>query len=216
MRNLVKDEIDMAARRESMLEEGFRLFAQKGIDAVSMQEIANACHLGVATLYRYYNTKLALALDIGAWKWEGYASYVREYRKERCADGMTAAEEFGFYLDFFVDLYQNNGDLLRFNQSLNNYARSQKATGEQLAPYVRAIDEMRQLFYGLYNKGIQDGTIRTDVKADKVFATTSHIMLAVVVRYAQGLLYSANNGSDQLEEIDMLKNMIIREYVISS
>ena len=83
MRNLEKDEIEMAARREAMLAEGFRLFAEKGIESVTMLEVAKACRLGVATLYRYYNTKLALVLDIGTRKWQEYAQYVQKCRKER-------------------------------------------------------------------------------------------------------------------------------------
>ena len=68
MRNLEKDEIEMTARRELMLETGFRIFAEKGIEAVTMQEVANGCHLGIATLYRYFNTKLSLMLAIGTRK----------------------------------------------------------------------------------------------------------------------------------------------------
>ena len=52
----------MSTRREAMLAEGFRLFAEKGIEPVSMLDVAGACGLGVATLYRYYSTKLALAV----------------------------------------------------------------------------------------------------------------------------------------------------------
>lgn len=52
MRNLEKDEIEMAERREMMLNTGFRIFAEKGIEAVPMQEIANACGLGIAAVYR--------------------------------------------------------------------------------------------------------------------------------------------------------------------
>ena len=47
-----------------------------------------------------------------------------------------------------------------------------------------------------------------------MFATTSHIMLAVAVRYAQGLLYSAENEADRTEEYLLLKRMIVREFVI--
>ena len=46
MRNAAKDEIEMTARRESMLKEGFRLFSEKGIEEVSMQEVADACGVG--------------------------------------------------------------------------------------------------------------------------------------------------------------------------
>ena len=50
MRNAAKDEIEMTARRESMLKEGFRLFSEKGIEEVSMQEVAGACGVGSSTM----------------------------------------------------------------------------------------------------------------------------------------------------------------------
>ena len=47
-----------------------------------------------------------------------------------------------------------------------------------------------------------------------MFATTSHIMLAVAVRYAQGLLYASKTEEDRTEEYELLKRMILREYVV--
>ncbi len=215
MRNLAKDEVEMAARREAMLAEGFRLFSEKGIDTVSMQEVANACGVGIATLYRYYSTKLALVLAIGARQWEDYAEKAARMRTESGAEGMNAAEEFSFYLDFYVDLYRNHKPLLCFNQEFNNYVRNEGATREQLAPYIEAISSLGQFFHELYEKGKADGTIRTDLPEEKMFAATSHIMLAVAVRYAQGLVYSAENEEDRTEEFELLKRMILREFVVS-
>ena len=213
MRNAAKDEIEMSARREAMLRAGFRLFSDKGIEPVTMQEVANACGVGVATLYRYYNTKLALVLAIGTRQWEDYGAYVRRMRAERNADAMSAAEELGFFLDFFVDLYQNHKDLLRFNQDFNNYVQHEGASAEQLRPYLTAVGELGRLSDRIYEKGLLDGTIRTDMPAEKLFAATSHIMLAVAVRYAQGLLFSAENEADRTEEFALLKRALLREYV---
>ena len=69
MRNPEKDEIEMTAKRETMLAEGFRLFAEKGIAPVSMQEVAKAGRLGIATLYRYYSNKAEFCVAIAEWKW---------------------------------------------------------------------------------------------------------------------------------------------------
>ena len=212
MRNVEKDERAMGLRREAMLQEGFRLFSQRGIEAVSMQEVASACGLGVATLYRYYNTKLALVLAIGTRQWADYGEYVRRLRRERRADEMTAAEELAFYLDFYRDLYRNHRDLLCFNQDFNNYVQREGATPEQLQPYLQGIDQLGRFFRGLYEKGKRDGTIRTDLPEEKMFAATSHIMLAVAVRYAQGLLFAAENEADRDEEYELLRHMLLREY----
>ncbi len=214
MRNFEKDGVEMTARREAMLREGFRLFAEKGIEQVSMQEVANACGLGIATLYRYYKTKLALVIDIGTRKWEGFAEIVKQKRAEFDASNMTAAEELSFYLDFYIKLYHNQKDLLRFNQDFNVYVRHEGATREQLRPYLAAIGTYARFFRGVYEKGKRDGTIRTDLPEEKMFAATSHIMLAVAVRYAQGLVYSESEA-DRTQEFELLKRMLLREYVVA-
>ena len=211
MRNAEKDEQEMTARREAMLAQGFHLFADRGIEVVSMQEVAKACGVGIATLYRYYNTKLALVIAIAVRQWTDYADYARAQREIRCADKMTAAQELEFYLDFYIDLYQNHKDILCFNQDFNNYIRHEGAAPEQLRPYVEAVN----VFSALYEKGKKDGTIRTDLPEEKAFAATSHIMLAVAVRYAQGLLFSGENEADMTQEILLVKRMILKEIVIS-
>ena len=138
MRNGKKDEIRMTAIREDMMAEGFRLFAERGIESVNMKEVADACHVGIATLYRYFNVKLELVLAIGARKWEEYDEYIRVLRKIRNAEAMSAAEELEFYVDFYMELYAHHKDLLRFNQNFNSYVQHEGATEEQLQPYVMA------------------------------------------------------------------------------
>ncbi|MBQ7670071.1 MAG: TetR/AcrR family transcriptional regulator [Clostridia bacterium] len=214
MRNAEKDEIEMTARRDAMLKEGFRLFSEKGIEAVSMNEVANACGVGIATLYRYYKTKLELVLAIGVAKWRDFAGHVQNRRAERSVDGMTAAEELDLYLDCYIDLYRDNKDLLRFNQNFNNYVQHEGATAEQMTPYLQAIGEFAGYFHRLYEKGKRDKTVRTDLPEKKLFAATAHIMIAVAVRYAQGLIYAGESEEDRTEEYLLLKRMILREFTL--
>ena len=129
-------------------------------------------------------------------------------------ENATAAVELEFFLDFFIDLYQNHKDLLRFNQDFNNYVQHEVATPEQLKPYVMAIGGMGYFFHNVYKKGQRDGTIRTSMPEDKMLAATSHIMLAVAVRYAQGLLIMADNEADRTEEFELLKRTILKEFVV--
>ncbi len=52
MRNAEKDALDMAKRRITILDEAFKLFSDNSIESVSMNAIADASKLGVATVYR--------------------------------------------------------------------------------------------------------------------------------------------------------------------
>lgn len=214
MRNAEKDEREMAAKRELMLSEGFRLFSENGIVPVTMLQVAEACGIGVATVYRYYKTKLSLVIAIGTKKWEEYGVFALKLRKEKKAEEMNAADEFAFFLDFFSDLYKNHRDLLRFNQEFNNYVKHEGATEEQLRPYISSINLLGVFFHSVYEKGKRDGTVKTDLPEGKMFAATCHIMLAVAVRFAQGLLYSADNEKDRTEEFDLLKQMILDRFTL--
>ena len=214
MRNAAKDEREMTARREAMLAEGFRLFSQRGIEAVSMQEVADVCGVGIATLYRYFSTKTALVVAIGTRKWEEFGAIVAREREEAHVADMNAAQELALYLECYLLLYRTQKDLLRFNQSFNNFVVHERVTPQQLAPYLAAIGGFAGMFHSVYAKGKVDGTIRTDLPEDKMFAATSHIMLAVAVRYAQGLVFAAEREEDRTQEYELLKRMILREYVV--
>ena len=203
----------IAERRERMLNEGFRIFAEKGIEAVSMQEVAAACGFGIATLYRYFNTKLDFVIAIGTKKWEEYFREVNAEYVRRGVELMNAAEELDFSLSFYILLYREHPDILRFNQNFNNYLSHSDATSQQLQDYLQAVEPYREAFRRLYEKGQRDGSIRTDEPMQTMFNATMHIMLAVCARYAQGLVYHTDDPEDLTRELLILKRMILNSYV---
>ena len=211
MRNLEKDGREMAQRRALFLETGFRVFAERGIEAVSMQEVAEASGLGVATLYRYFSSKPDFVLAIGVKKWEEFFAVVEAEYARRGGELMTAAEELDFYLSMYVLLYREYRDILRFNQNFNGYILHERVSPEQLADYLRSVGPFTRKFHRLYEKGERDGTIRTDESEQTMFNATMHIMLAVCGRFAQGLLYGGD-GEDLTQELMILKRMILNAY----
>ena len=213
MRNAEKDEIEMAERRELMLNTGFRIFAEKGIEAVSMQEVANACGLGIATLYRYFSTKLAFVIAVGAKKWEEYFEVIETEYIRRGGEMMNAAEELDFYLSAYILLYREHEDVLRFNQSFNGYISHEKPEKEQLRSYLHAISLFENKFHTVYEKGKRDGSIHTDESEQTMFNTTMHIMMAVCGRYAQGVVVRGSDEPEDLtKELMILKRMIMALY----
>ena len=213
MRNAEKDEREMAERRERMLEAGFRIFSARGIEAVPMQEVAEACEVGIATLYRYFNTKLTFVIAIGARKWEEYFQEVEAEYARRGGDLMTAGEELDFYLSAYILLYREHPDLLCFNQDFNGYLLHERASPEQLAPYLKAAAPFGAKFRRLYEKGVRDGTIRTEEPVKTMYNSTMHIMLAVCGRYAQGVVVHSDDPEDLTRELLILKRMILSQYV---
>ena len=212
MRDKAKDAAEKAIRGQRAMESAFRLFSEKGIDLVTMPDISADSGVGRSSLYRYFSTKLDLVIAIGTWKWNEYIdAYDATLTPEKLSQ-MTAAEYLRWYMDAFIDLYRNHSDILRFNYYFNSYLRNEKAAQEQVQPYMDVIERLKAGFHEIYEKGVKDGTIRTEISEEAMISSSFHIMLAAVTRYAVGLVYAPEEGTDPEAELVMLENALLREY----
>ena len=207
-RNQEKDAVEMAAKNQRILEEGFAIFAEKGIGNVAMTDVAKAAGIGIASLYRYYNTKQELVLAIGTWAWKRYfEDQIRKMNKVEPAV-KCAAESVALFLDAFLDLYRNHKDLLRFNQFFNVYLQSESVPVERMQPYNRVIGSLEERFARTYRWGQEDGSLRSDMSAEVMFSTMTHLMLAAVTRYAVGLVYF-NRETNEEKELTTQKQLLL-------
>ena len=212
MRNTEKDAAEMAERRETILDAGFRLFAEKTIDPVSMNDVAKAAGVGIATLYRYYSTKQELVLAISTRVWENYIVENSRKRTALVSKGMNAGQEFEFYLDSFIDVYRNHADILRFNQFFNVYVANEEVSSEIMKPYLSIISRLAEQFHAMYERAKMDHSLRTDFPEKQMFSASLHIMLAAATRYAIGLVYLVDQSADPEEELRMLEELLLSKY----
>lgn len=211
MRDPELDHATMIERRENMLSAAYRLFTEKSITAVSLEEIAKEAGCGKKTLLRYYDSKPGLVIAVAERQWEQFTRENRKRRPNENFDGMTAEEIFIFYLDSFLELYRNHKDLLRYNQLFNVYLQSEKVDAGTMKPYEEMIRGLAKRFHIVYERAEQDHTIRTDIPEMEMFSTTLHLMLAVVTRYAVGLAFQPE-GFDDEKELVFQKEAILSQY----
>ncbi len=211
MHNLERDAAVMAEKQRKLMETGYRLFSERTIEAVSMNEVARESGVGIATMYRYYENKLDFVAAVSNWKWSEYWEGMRT-RGDRAGSQLTAAQEYGFFLNVFVEMYRKAPDLLRFNQYMNIYARTLGTGLNSGNPLPEVIDKLADRFRLIWEKGEQDGTLRTDISWSKAFSASLHLMLAAATRYAVGLLYQPPEGMDPVSELELLKNLLLNQF----
>ncbi len=211
MHNLERDAAVMAEKERQRMETGYRLFSERTIEAVSMNEVARESGVGIATLYRYYDNKLDFTIAVNNWKWAEYWEGMRT-RGDRAGSQLTAVQEYGFFLNVFVEMYREAPDLLRFNQYMNIYARSLAPGMDSENPLPEVIDKLAERFRLIWEKGERDGTLRTDIPWVKAFSASLHLMLAAATRYAVGLLYQPPEGMDPVSELELLKILLLNQF----
>ena len=213
MRNREKDAAEMAERRARLLEAGFRLFAARSIEAVTLTEIAAEAGVGIVTLYRYFKTKPDLVIELGTKKWAEYYAEVEKAYAARGGAEMDAAAEMDFFLDSIIELYRSHRDLLRFNRNFDAYVIHEECTAEQMRPYNEAVHVFARKFHTVYRKAKADGTLDTSIPERRLFVNTLYAFLSVAGKYAEGLLYPPDGPQDLTDELLLLKRIFLGAIV---
>lgn len=209
MRDARKDAIEMAARRERLLEAGFRLMSARTIEAVTLQQIADEARIGIATLYRYFKAKPDLVIEIGTNIWKRYYAEVEKEYARLNGPAMNAAEELEFFLDSIIELYRSRRDVLRFNRNFDTYVQHERCTAAQMRPYNDAVAVFAKKFHTVVRKARADGSLRIPVSEPRLFVNLLYTMLSVAGKYAEGLVYPPDGERDMTDELEAIKRMIL-------
>ena len=209
MRDARKDAIEMAARRERLLEAGFRLMSARTIEAVTLQQIADEAKIGIATLYRYFKAKPDLVIEIGTNIWKRYYAEVEKEYARLNGPAMNAAEELEFFLDSIIELYRSRRDVLRFNRNFDTYVQHERCTAAQMRPYNDAVAVFAKKFHTVVRKARADGSLRIPVSEPRLFVNLLYTMLSVAGKYAEGLVYPPDGERDMTDELEAIKRMIL-------
>ena len=212
MRYLENVNQSITEKREIVIETAFKLFAENKIEPVTMTVVADNCNMGVASIYRYFGMKKELVIAVAAKKWREYYSELQKYYKELNVDKMTAAQELEFYIDRYIDLYNENSDLLNFNANFGIYIGSEDTTKDEMRPYNSIIDKFINRFHMLYKKAQDDKTIRTDISERSILYNIMYTMMSALSKYSTNITHSADQDRNYEKEICQLKDMYLEYY----
>jgi AcrR family transcriptional regulator len=105
---------DAAEHRRRVLHAARNLFAEQGVEATSMVEIARAAGVGQGTLYRRFAHKGELCIALMDDNWRAFRAEV----ESRFSDaGEPALAQIAFLLDRLIRFNEGNGPLLAAVQS---------------------------------------------------------------------------------------------------
>lgn len=175
-------------QREWILEVAENLFTQKGIEAVTLTDIAKAARLTKATLYRYFSSKEEMAQEIFKIVTHGWRE--RNEREVWALPGNGYAYIERFVTSHFNYLFQNSRQA-RFVAEFN-YKYAQAWPAELMTQLLaETLSEERRHLFDAIRVGQQDGSLRTDMDAE--------VMLAAIFNFNSGMLGRIGELGDKLE-----------------
>lgn len=162
--------------RDRIVRAAVRLFADRGIDGTTMEDVAGVADVSVATVYNYFGTKTALVVagvsdDADRILEDGAAVLARPGRDARRA----AHKLIGIYLDHFV-----SWDRHLLTEVIS--AMFRRGAGEMTAQLVqideRSIVQLAQLLEHFQSKGQIDGDMSPNEGAILLYSIVlTHIVI---------------------------------------
>lgn len=208
-RNVERDEKEALRRKGQISRAGFQLIAQKGIEAVTIQEIADAAEVGVATMYKYYTNKVNLVVNISAYVWQDFIKNCEKDVPIEALGKMNAYELISYYADMMIRLYTQYPDVLRFSSDFKTYINREDVPEEVVRVHLDPLAFLRNMFHVQYEAAKENGCIRTDVPEEILYTTTTITMLSMAERYAQGIVWADNQQKSHEAELRCLKEMLL-------
>lgn len=160
---------DMKNRRENMIQMAFCLFCDKGIENVSMSEIAKKANVGENTLYRYFSNKGKLVQETFVKFWDTIMQNVeRIVENAPDYDSMTGYEQIKVWIEGFRCLYESDKDFVLFSYEAKLFLLHQNIKLDQYQQ-----DMLMQPFRGsciaALDKGKSDGSILVQENSEDLF-----------------------------------------------
>lgn len=170
----------MLQRKDRIIFSAFRLFCQRGIERVSVEDIAKRAKVSEKSVYRYFNTKPGLVLEVTHMLWKKIACELRS-TVGKDYPYKTGTQQLETLLKAFRCLYEKYSDDILFSYEYKLYfiRRStkvqQKAADDVLAP-------VKLLYLRALQKGQNDGTVTCALSPEELYTIIWGFMRGYVLK----------------------------------
>lgn len=200
------------ARIERILLSAFSLFSNTGIDAIAMTDIAKNAEIGVASLYRYFETKDEIAIRTAIWAWENQIKVILPILNDSGYYDKNGLEQLKEIFELFCKLYQNEPDFFRYIYLFDAYAVCQKISPERLLPYQNVIESVQKIISEAIHKGIKDGSISGKYKKQEkeLYYSLMHTLFSVSQKLSlSGKMLKMDEANDEIQQLKLLGSIFL-------
>lgn len=204
-------------REQLMIEAAIDCFSEKSIEQVTMNEIAERANLGVATLYRYFDTKEQLSFRCSVYLWniarEFYLtrSETAEFRQK------NGIEQMRDILLLSVEFFEQRPVFFRFMYDFDNYLAAHKLESEYRAEYENMMGKLVQIFGGSVKAGIADESVKVKANEDEIYFCLTHALFSMMQKLASnGNLLEVDKRVTMRRQIELLIDILIKGLQVES
>lgn len=184
-------------KRDQIITASMELFWKTCIEDTSMEEIAKRAKVGVATVYRYFSTKIELVVETAQCYWkkvaQKYLGELNEVTEQSDAETdmetgeeylvsatKSGADQLQKIMEIFCDIFAEQKAFLKFLQEFDVFVKKYQISGDGLANYETGILNLKPYMTNALEAGQRDGSLVFHCSVDEMYFSLTHAMLALM------------------------------------
>lgn len=185
------------------------LFLERGIAQVKMTEIADAADVGVATLYRHFATKAAIATAVGIRLWgELLQDYVQMTGQDSYRQ-LSGAGQLKCLLETYCDRYLYRPGFAAFFDELDRLVLAGEVNKTAVAEYTRMVEATYPIYAAAYEAGCADGSVAPQADFSLFYRSVAHALLCVASKLQRGEVLPTDDFSTSSNELTCLVDIAV-------
>jgi AcrR family transcriptional regulator len=212
LKNKRREEIELLkeGRKEEVVLAAIAVFKTLGIDKAKMTDVAKEAQVGVASVYRYFKTKVDLAIEAAIVVWQQEINELYERYRESSQLKASGLERVACILKVFIELYETHTDFVSFIHEFDAFMVREQVDVKKLEVYEDRISHLQLMLIEAIERGQGDGSIRKDVDALVYYYTTTHALMSLAQKLLlRGHIVKGDESVGDLEQLDLLIRMSV-------
>ncbi|MBN1979918.1 MAG: TetR/AcrR family transcriptional regulator [Chitinivibrionales bacterium] len=189
-----RKEREKQQRREQILDAGENLILTKGLDQITMDDIARECELSKGTLYLYFKNKEEIFLSLAIKSLHILNDmFFNKLEKTSTALEKMKAIGLGYY-----DFYENHKNRFKIINHSNTWDQNESFTLEEVNnplfnEFITVEEKIWSTVTDIIKNGITEGTFRSDIQPFEIVLilwSTSNGIIQLIEHVESHLKYS--------------------------
>jgi len=201
-------ELQKEKRKEEVILAAIEVIKEHGIENTKISNIAEKAEVGVASVYRYFKTKIDIIIATAIWMWEKEISLLKNQFYEKDYLELNGGDKVRRILNVFKTLYQEHSEFISFLEQFDNYIVKEQISRDKLENYERSIISLKPIMIDAIEEGKKDGSIKEAIDNDAFYMTVTHSLLSLSQKLIlRGYILLNDSDVDGEEQLNLLITM---------
>lgn len=199
-------------RKNRILASAFELFSTRGIDTIAITDIAKKAEIGVASIYRYYETKDQIAINTAIWAWGEESENIMPFITGSEYESKSGFEQLKIICSCFRNIFEENALFLRFIYFFDSYAFRQDIAKDNFDEYESSIKFVQNKILSAIENGVNDKSIKCPegYTTKDLYFTLMHSLFSMVQKLSLSAdLLEMNKEVSAVKQIELLITILL-------